>query len=1667
MPASSVSAGEVELLGQGVGPERAELESEPPEPELQPATVGPLPAPRGNGSPEGRGDSQKEDTLTDMLLRRAGADTGRKSRTPSMTAKKGLLVATHAQAAMRVPREERTQQHVEALIAWVESVRFFRDNTCSHEMRREIGMGVKPLDFAKGDVVCHQGDHGEEFYVILEGELEVAVNGHCVGTLDVGQGFGDRALSTTKASLRTASVVAVQKTVLASLHSTLYHSLVDSVPQSEMTKFGGLMTLGQVEFADGRVVRDVDAPTLEESHQAKVLRLETMDSEDFAELDPDAQLQRVKMLRDTVDIMKYTWRMPMPNVIFSVTGGATPFTLRPKIERLFEKTLLNATRSTTGLIVTGGTNIGVMKLVGDAIARSGRMETCLGIMPWGVIHGRNAFVKDGPIQQELKAQLPGLTVRVDGLPGEILLGDEDDLRQQFSKYGTVIGVTVSTRTGLLSATPGLPRQDMAKLLHEAQNPGDSSQSEVAAGQQTGLGQTGAGVTMDGKVWCYISFSTPQEATTCCQHRLKLQFQGGAGRTGETKAVVVASTMYDATRDIGLFGVHEGRVLSSRGTPSLPFCYTGKPIPEEGNPGAQLDRNHSHYILLDDATSNRFGREVAFRSELLDFISHRYDVSGMSVEHIFEQIRTRQTRLAERKSTGAKDMWGSAVKKIDLARTLGGTIDGGASSVGGWSPDMQRSVPVVAVVYNGGPNTMATVMLHIDCNDPVLIIKDSGRAADLFTQWKDLMNQLARYPNDFRSSAKDRAVRKQDDLIRNWLFNDEGLKSPKTPADEKVLCERIEQFRTVLNKICGYHLFKIVDIRVDSKHDLELMSTEGTNNPLLRHVLNAIFDSSAVKASAKLPLAIKYNDHHAVRTLLDCQGIHFVAKGEELAADARMLVYAAYLGQAEIVRELLEAGADVCQLDQLILLEIQPELEVAAKRQASKRKLDPPKQWMKDRRIEYAKVQANLYADRTNARRGKWSTLSRTEQFKVLEDEWASIEPAEQTKLSRKYSKVVTWDKLGLLSGWTFRVMAHQSKQHCNMLVRGINGAFESEAALKKVFEPFGTVVAVIIRHDTSGEEHATDTNWALVTMETKASADMAVEAADSLPQPLQVTLCDDSIASSSTGAVSDVLKEEGYSSPTNVLWQAQQRALDHTKLDHGSTLRTIGARRTSSGTEIDLIQMGMKKPGRYTAQLISAHRAQELMVYGWRSDEMSLDAMWLLLHEEGVGEVLLRQVPFDEVTSCLPLDQSGRFQLSQLSAELSQATAQAFAPWIPEDDGVEPKYDIVSSPLHPMHRLFWAVASGREELAELLFTRSKTPFADAFLGSYTHAKKAHTARGEKTNTKKKEEWDRKALLLLQAVSAVDTAGTIGINVDKKANYLTSIFNEYVTYGKDEENLLTASGEKTDYARMTVEQKEENSKMRSALSLMGLDEQVPSTRVDIALAARNKVFLGESSAAHFIDSLWSAKHNGRGKWLDYLTEASCQVKFQSHVLGYTMFLFLFAYVYIRMEWPSKMQMPTISEWVLWAWVLAIISDEAHQALNTNRIEGVSILRAYLRTSGNLLDFVVNVTFTFAAILRAVTLAWHKSFVGMGIDSPGIEFCTQTMGCDMYTIAMAMLGVNFIICCFRLLYMFSVIKSVGCLLITFGDIVRKDIRAWSEYIQLVHLAITRNQRAFSAP
>ena len=89
-----------------------------------------------------------------------------------------------------------------------------------------------------------------------------------------------------------------------------------------------------------------------------------------------------------VNYLYEKFKIKKPQLIISVTGGAKNFTLPLKTKNAFKSGLIKAATSTNALIITGGTNTGVMKLVGHAIVESD-IDTSgidiLGIATWGIV----------------------------------------------------------------------------------------------------------------------------------------------------------------------------------------------------------------------------------------------------------------------------------------------------------------------------------------------------------------------------------------------------------------------------------------------------------------------------------------------------------------------------------------------------------------------------------------------------------------------------------------------------------------------------------------------------------------------------------------------------------------------------------------------------------------------------------------------------------------------------------------------------------------------------------------------------------------------------------------------------------------------------------------------------------------------------------------------------------------------------------------------------------------------------------------------------------------------------------------------------------------------------------------------------------------------------------
>ena len=92
-------------------------------------------------------------------------------------------------------------------------------------------------------------------------------------------------------------------------------------------------------------------------------------------------------ISDVIDVVTETWDLPHPPVLISITGAAAAdIHMKAKDRAVFERGLRNAASKTGAWIITGGTNSGVMKMVGQMVQKAGDdAPVCLGIAPLGCI----------------------------------------------------------------------------------------------------------------------------------------------------------------------------------------------------------------------------------------------------------------------------------------------------------------------------------------------------------------------------------------------------------------------------------------------------------------------------------------------------------------------------------------------------------------------------------------------------------------------------------------------------------------------------------------------------------------------------------------------------------------------------------------------------------------------------------------------------------------------------------------------------------------------------------------------------------------------------------------------------------------------------------------------------------------------------------------------------------------------------------------------------------------------------------------------------------------------------------------------------------------------------------------------------------------------------------
>ncbi|KAL3933002.1 MAG: hypothetical protein SGPRY_000469 [Prymnesium sp.] len=103
----------------------------------------------------------------------------------------------------------------------------------------------------------------------------------------------------------------------------------------------------------------------------------------------EPSLNKHQYMNSVIDLLERHWRVGKASVVISITGGARDFDVPQRLLKAFKQGLVKAALATNALIVTGGTDSGVMQIVGKAIAEYDAHVPVIGIATYGTVLKRD------------------------------------------------------------------------------------------------------------------------------------------------------------------------------------------------------------------------------------------------------------------------------------------------------------------------------------------------------------------------------------------------------------------------------------------------------------------------------------------------------------------------------------------------------------------------------------------------------------------------------------------------------------------------------------------------------------------------------------------------------------------------------------------------------------------------------------------------------------------------------------------------------------------------------------------------------------------------------------------------------------------------------------------------------------------------------------------------------------------------------------------------------------------------------------------------------------------------------------------------------------------------------------------------------------------------------
>jgi hypothetical protein len=91
-------------------------------------------------------------------------------------------------------------------------------------------------------------------------------------------------------------------------------------------------------------------------------------------------------------LVEHIWNVKRPRLVLTIVGGADEFQMALGLKDKILGGIMDVAKTMQAWIITGGSDSGIMKYVGEARNKEGTQVPLIGIMPWGVVRGRQGLL---------------------------------------------------------------------------------------------------------------------------------------------------------------------------------------------------------------------------------------------------------------------------------------------------------------------------------------------------------------------------------------------------------------------------------------------------------------------------------------------------------------------------------------------------------------------------------------------------------------------------------------------------------------------------------------------------------------------------------------------------------------------------------------------------------------------------------------------------------------------------------------------------------------------------------------------------------------------------------------------------------------------------------------------------------------------------------------------------------------------------------------------------------------------------------------------------------------------------------------------------------------------------------------------------------------------------